>query len=124
MAKVPEPMRANAKAALAKFEAEPDLAKLKEGLAKLEGQAAQVLAQGGSQHAAGEAVALQARRHQRLCHEQDAFTRVHQRECNWFQSLEGDIDTSHFGFLHIGGLKMEEVPQDTIHKWGVGDRAP
>ncbi|MCW5737231.1 MAG: Rieske 2Fe-2S domain-containing protein [Enhydrobacter sp.] len=51
-------------------------------------------------------------------------TRVHQRECNWFQSLEGDIDTSHFGFLHIGGLKMEEVPQDTIHKWGVGDRAP
>ncbi len=42
LAKVPEAMRANAKAALAKFEAEPDLAKLKEGLAKLEGQAAQV----------------------------------------------------------------------------------
>jgi phthalate 4,5-dioxygenase len=51
-------------------------------------------------------------------------TRVHQRECNWFQSLEGDIDTSHFGFLHIGGLKIEDVPTDTIHKWGVGDRAP
>lgn len=54
----------------------------------------------------------------------DRFTRVHQRECNWFQSLEGDIDTSHFGFLHIGGLKMEDVASDTIHKWGVGDRAP
>jgi phenylpropionate dioxygenase-like ring-hydroxylating dioxygenase large terminal subunit len=56
--------------------------------------------------------------------EADCVTRVHQRECNWFQSLEGDIDTSHFGFLHIGGLKMEDVSPDTIHKWGVGDRAP
>jgi phenylpropionate dioxygenase-like ring-hydroxylating dioxygenase large terminal subunit len=56
--------------------------------------------------------------------EADRLTRVHQRECNWFQSLEGDIDTSHFGFLHIGSLKMEDVPPDTIHKWGVGDRAP
>ena len=56
--------------------------------------------------------------------DEDRFTRVHQRECNWFQSLEGDIDTSHFGFLHIGGLKMDDVASDTIHKWGVGDRAP
>src|SRR5690349_10691621 len=23
-----------------------------------------------------------------------------QRECNWLQGLEGEIDTSHFGFLH------------------------
>src|SRR5262249_4018440 len=23
-----------------------------------------------------------------------------QRECNWLQALEGDIDTSHFSFLH------------------------
>src|SRR6202012_459255 len=37
--------------------------------------------------------------------EDQRVTRVHQRECNWFQSLEGDIDPSHFGFLHIGGLK-------------------
>ena len=27
-----------------------------------------------------------------------------QRECNWLQALEGDIDTSHFGFLHAGGI--------------------
>lgn len=54
----------------------------------------------------------------------DRLTRVHQRECNWFQSLEGDIDTSHFGFLHIGGLEVEDVDPGTIHKWGVGDRAP
>ena len=26
----------------------------------------------------------------------------HMRDCNWLQSLEGDIDTSHFGFLHAG----------------------
>ena len=25
-----------------------------------------------------------------------------QRECNWMQALEGDIDTSHVGFLHLG----------------------
>ena len=25
-----------------------------------------------------------------------------QRECNWLQALEGDIDTSHFSFLHTG----------------------
>jgi phenylpropionate dioxygenase-like ring-hydroxylating dioxygenase large terminal subunit len=56
--------------------------------------------------------------------EQERTIRVHQRECNWFQSLEGDIDTSHFGFLHIGGLTMDDVDPDTIHRWGVGDRAP
>ena len=27
-----------------------------------------------------------------------------QRECNWLQAIEGDIDTSHFGFLHAGHL--------------------
>jgi len=24
-----------------------------------------------------------------------------QRECNWLQALEGDIDTSHFSWLHV-----------------------
>ena len=28
-----------------------------------------------------------------------------QRECNWLQALEGDIDTSHFTFLHVGSLQ-------------------
>ena len=27
-----------------------------------------------------------------------------QLECNWLQILEGDIDTTHVGFLHYGGL--------------------
>ena len=26
-----------------------------------------------------------------------------QRECNYLQALEGDLDTSHAGFLHLGG---------------------
>ncbi|HTG25207.1 MAG TPA: (2Fe-2S)-binding protein, partial [Reyranella sp.] len=39
-------------------------------------------------------------------------------------SLEGDIDTSHFGFLHVGGLKIDDVDPNTIHRWGIMDRAP
>ena len=31
--------------------------------------------------------------------------------CNWLQILEGDIDTTHVGFLHYGGLKAEEQPR-------------
>jgi len=42
LAKLPEQFRANAKAALAQFEKESDVAKLKEGLAQMEGQATQV----------------------------------------------------------------------------------
>src|SRR5215471_6752726 len=30
-----------------------------------------------------------------------------QLEGNWLQILEGDIDTTHVGFLHYGGLKAE-----------------
>src|SRR5260370_6803162 len=56
--------------------------------------------------------------------EEERFTRVHQRECNWFQSLEGDIDTSHFGFLHVGSVKAEDIDPTTIHRWSVVDRAP
>jgi phenylpropionate dioxygenase-like ring-hydroxylating dioxygenase large terminal subunit len=48
----------------------------------------------------------------------------HQRDCNWLQSLEGDIDTSHFGFLHVGAVKPDEVDPDTMHRWGLLDRAP
>ena len=32
-----------------------------------------------------------------------------QRECNWLQGLEGDIDTSHFSFLHMGAMKPADV---------------
>ena len=36
------------------------------------------------------------------------FVRATQLPCNWLQILEGDIDTTHVGFLHYGGLKAEE----------------
>lgn len=49
---------------------------------------------------------------------------VHQRDCNWLQSLEGDIDTSHFGFLHVGAVNADDVAADSMYRWGLLDRAP
>jgi len=46
------------------------------------------------------------------------------RECNWLQALEGDIDTSHFSFLHGGSLKIDQVPDDNPGKYQLVDRAP
>src|SRR2546430_952310 len=37
-----------------------------------------------------------------------------QRECNYLQALEGDIDTSHFSFLHAGSLKAASQPEGTF----------
>jgi len=34
-----------------------------------------------------------------------------QRDCNYLQALEGDIDTSHFGFLHAGHIDPDELIQ-------------
>ena len=47
-----------------------------------------------------------------------------QRECNWLQALEGDIDTSHFGFLHAGNVQPDDVPADNLMRWTVTNRAP
>src|SRR5215467_8844125 len=38
----------------------------------------------------------------------DQFVRANQLPCNWLQILEGDIDTTHVGFLHYGGLRADE----------------
>jgi nitrite reductase/ring-hydroxylating ferredoxin subunit len=46
------------------------------------------------------------------------------RECNWLQGLEGDIDTSHFGFLHAGAIDPDEMPGGTFSKYVVSNRAP
>ncbi|HKU94104.1 MAG TPA: Rieske 2Fe-2S domain-containing protein [Vineibacter sp.] len=56
--------------------------------------------------------------------EAERSLRVHQRDCNWLQSLEGDIDTSHFGFLHIGAVDADDVDPTTMHRWSIVDRAP
>jgi phthalate 4,5-dioxygenase oxygenase subunit len=46
------------------------------------------------------------------------------RSCNWMQSLEGDIDTSHFGFLHVGHLDPENVPEGHPLEHTATERAP
>jgi phenylpropionate dioxygenase-like ring-hydroxylating dioxygenase large terminal subunit len=46
------------------------------------------------------------------------------RDCNWLQALEGDIDTSHFGFLHVGHIEPEDVPDGHPYSRTVNDRAP
>src|SRR6202050_303499 len=47
-----------------------------------------------------------------------------QRECNWLQALEGDIDTCHFGFLHAGSVTPDQVPDDSLFRYTVTNRAP
>jgi phthalate 4,5-dioxygenase len=47
-----------------------------------------------------------------------------QRECNWLQALEGDIDTCHFGFLHAGGVDADMISEDSIFRYTVTNRAP
>ncbi len=47
-----------------------------------------------------------------------------QRDCNFMQSLEGDIDTSHFGFLHVGHLDPDNVPAGHPLDNTVNERAP
>jgi phenylpropionate dioxygenase-like ring-hydroxylating dioxygenase large terminal subunit len=47
-----------------------------------------------------------------------------QRECNWLQALEGDIDTSHFSWLHVGSVQPEQVDPDNWLQYQVTNRAP
>jgi hypothetical protein len=47
-----------------------------------------------------------------------------QRECNWLQALEGDIDTSHLGFLHMGALEPQMMEPGTFGYYTVADRRP
>jgi phthalate 4,5-dioxygenase len=47
-----------------------------------------------------------------------------QRECNWFQGLEGDIDTSHFSFLHAGSMDVTSQQPGTFSYYMLTDRAP
>ncbi|HLF08008.1 MAG TPA: Rieske 2Fe-2S domain-containing protein, partial [Dehalococcoidia bacterium] len=46
------------------------------------------------------------------------------RECNWMQALEGDIDTSHLGFLHFGASKPEDAVEGSFDYYVRKDRAP
>ena len=45
------------------------------------------------------------------------------RECNWLQAVEGEIDTSHLGFLHYGSVSVG-TPSRDINNYSVVNRAP
>ena len=47
-----------------------------------------------------------------------------QRECNWLQALEGDIDTSHFGFLHAGHVDEDDLDPEHPSRFALINRAP
>jgi phenylpropionate dioxygenase-like ring-hydroxylating dioxygenase large terminal subunit len=47
-----------------------------------------------------------------------------QRECNWLQALEGDIDTSHFSFLHMGSVDPAAADQTNLGRYALLQRAP
>ena len=54
----------------------------------------------------------------------DNRIQVYQRVCNWMQALEGDIDTGHTVYLHLGGVDASEVPPDSWARYALADRAP
>ena len=47
-----------------------------------------------------------------------------QRDCNYLQALEGEIDTSHFGFLHAGHVDADDVADEEPLRHTVTIRAP
>jgi phenylpropionate dioxygenase-like ring-hydroxylating dioxygenase large terminal subunit len=47
-----------------------------------------------------------------------------QRDCNWLQALEGDIDTSHVGFLHLGALDAGDLPPSHPMRPALINRTP
>jgi phthalate 4,5-dioxygenase len=50
--------------------------------------------------------------------------RIIQQEYNWLQGLENDLDTSHFGFLHLGGVDPATMVKGETLYYLAADRAP
>jgi len=49
---------------------------------------------------------------------------IFQRDCNWMQALEGDIDTGHTVFLHTGAMQPADAPAGSWGEYALRDRAP
>ena len=49
---------------------------------------------------------------------------AYQRNCNWLQGMEGDIDTAHIGFLHFGSDQPDDYLPGTFKYYALKDRAP
>ena len=47
---------------------------------------------------------------------------IYQRECNWVQALEGDIDTCHTVFLHLGHVAADDTAPGTWARYALSDR--
>jgi phthalate 4,5-dioxygenase len=47
-----------------------------------------------------------------------------QRDCNYLQALEGEIDTSHFGFLHAGHVNADDLGEEEPLRHQVAIRGP
>src|SRR5258708_1804077 len=59
-----------------------------------------------------------------LCPPEETALSATQRECNWLQALEGDIDTSHFSFLHTGKVEIGDIDPTHLERFQLIDRAP
>ena len=59
-----------------------------------------------------------------LCPPEETLVTCRQRECNWVQALEGDIDPSHFSFLHTGAVKVADIDPNHSERFQVLHRAP
>jgi len=46
------------------------------------------------------------------------------RECNYMQGLEGDIDTAHLAFLHLGKVEIEDTTPGGYDYYTIKDKAP
>jgi phthalate 4,5-dioxygenase oxygenase subunit len=59
-----------------------------------------------------------------LCPPEETSLSCRQRECNWLQAMEGDLDTSHFSFLHGGKVAVDDIDPDHLERFQFTDRAP
>ena len=74
----------------------------------------------GDQRDVPELPALEAA----LAPEDESYITFIQRDCNWLQALEGDIDTSHLGFLHFGHAGKKDLGDDDPNLQAVVNRTP
>jgi phenylpropionate dioxygenase-like ring-hydroxylating dioxygenase large terminal subunit len=56
----------------------------------------------------------------------DGFVRLDKtmRQCNWMQTLEGDIDTSHVAFLHQGSQRWEDTAPGSMNYYQLKNKSP
>jgi phthalate 4,5-dioxygenase oxygenase subunit len=59
-----------------------------------------------------------------VCPPEETQVSCRLRECNWVQALEGDIDPSHFSFLHTGAVNVADIDPGHPERFSVITRAP